>query len=79
MTLKSSYMNNSNALKPGGCFFGKTPNRNHYMPLAARLTPLSFHKWFNKKRGRPEITYVSYLLSTEYSRADQENIFEKRI
>jgi len=41
-------------LKPGGTFFGKTPNRNHYMPFIARITPLSFHKWFNKKRGRPE-------------------------
>jgi len=41
-------------LKPGGFFFGKTPNRNHYMPVVARITPLSFHKWFNKRRGRPE-------------------------
>src|SRR5690349_15763571 len=41
-------------LKPGGTFFGKTPNRNHYMPFIARMTPLSFHKWFNRKRGRPE-------------------------
>jgi SAM-dependent methyltransferase len=41
-------------LKPGGYFFGKTPNRNHYMPMVARITPLSFHKWFNRKRGRPE-------------------------
>lgn len=44
----------SRVLKPGGYFLAKTPNRNNYMPLAARLTPLSFHKWYNKKRGRPE-------------------------
>jgi SAM-dependent methyltransferase len=44
----------SSVLKPGGYFFGKTPNRHHYMPVIARLTPLSFHKWLNKKRGRPE-------------------------
>ena len=44
----------SRKLKPGGFFFGKTPNKNHYMPVVARMTPLSFHKWFNKKRGRPE-------------------------
>lgn len=44
----------SRVLRPGGFFLGKTPNRNHYMPLVARLTPLSFHKWFNSKRGRPE-------------------------
>ena len=48
-------------LKPGGIFFGKTPNRNHYMPLVARMTPLSFHKWFNRKRGRPEEhTFATY-------------------
>jgi SAM-dependent methyltransferase len=44
----------SRVLKPGGYFLGKTPNRNHYMPLVARITPLSFHKWYNRKRGRPE-------------------------
>lgn len=56
----------SKVLKPGGYFFGKTPNRNHYMPVAARLTPLSFHKWFNQKRGRPgEHTFEThYLLNT---------------
>lgn len=48
-------------LKPGGYFFGKTPNRNHYVPIAALLTPTSFHKWFNKKRGRPaEHTFPTF-------------------
>ncbi len=39
-------------LKPGGLFLGKTPNGTHYVTLIARLTPLSFHKAFNRMRGR---------------------------
>lgn len=39
-------------LKPGGCFLFKTPNRRHYMPLIARLSPLWFHKFVNRLRGR---------------------------
>lgn len=39
-------------LKPGGMFVAKTPNKNHYMPLIARLTPVSFHKFYNRLRGR---------------------------
>jgi SAM-dependent methyltransferase len=41
-------------LKPGGWFLAKTPNRWHYMPLAARLTPHRFHRYFNRLRGRAE-------------------------
>jgi ubiquinone/menaquinone biosynthesis C-methylase UbiE len=41
-------------LKPGGRFIAKTPNRRHYMPLVARLTPTSFHRLFNRLRGRAE-------------------------
>lgn len=40
-------------LKAGGRFIAKTPNAWHYMPLAARLTPHRFHRWFNRLRGRP--------------------------
>lgn len=40
-------------LRPGGRFLLKTPNRHHYVALAARLTPLWFHRWFNRLRGRP--------------------------
>jgi len=42
----------SRVLKPGGLFLAKTPNAWHYMPLIARLTPHSFHRWFNRMRGR---------------------------
>jgi len=41
-------------LKRGGLFLVKTPNRNHYISLAARITPLWFHQWFNSLRGREE-------------------------
>jgi ubiquinone/menaquinone biosynthesis C-methylase UbiE len=39
-------------LKPGGRFVFKTPNKWHYMPLVARLTPLRFHRYINRIRGR---------------------------
>jgi SAM-dependent methyltransferase len=39
-------------LKPGGRFLMKTPNRSHYVPLLARLTPLRFHRFLNRLRGR---------------------------
>jgi SAM-dependent methyltransferase len=41
-------------LKPGGWFLAKTPNRRHYMPLISRMTPTSFHRWVNARRGRQE-------------------------
>lgn len=31
-----------------------TPNRWHYVALAATITPLRFHVWFNEHRGRVE-------------------------
>ena len=39
-------------LKPGGKFLAKTPNRYHYVPTFARLTPLAFHQLVNRLRGR---------------------------
>lgn len=48
-------------LKKGGILIAKTPNRNHYMPLVARLTPTWFHKFYNKVRGRNETdTFKTY-------------------
>ncbi len=41
-------------LKPGGLFLALTPNKYHYVSALSSLTPTSFHKWYNKKRGREE-------------------------
>ena len=42
-------------LKRGGMFVFKTPNRKHYMPTIARLTPLRFHRYVNRLRGRADV------------------------
>ena len=42
-------------LKPGGVFLFKTPNKWHYMPTIARLTPHGFHQYVNRLRGRAEV------------------------
>jgi SAM-dependent methyltransferase len=39
-------------LRPGGGFLAKTPNKWHYVPLIARLTPHAFHRWVVRWRGR---------------------------
>jgi SAM-dependent methyltransferase len=41
-------------MKPGGHLLIHTPNRWHYVAIAATLTPTSFHAWFNARRGRVE-------------------------
>lgn len=41
-------------LRPGGRFLLKTPNRMHYVALAATLTPHWFHQKYNARRGRAE-------------------------
>ncbi len=41
-------------LKPGGRFLLLTPNRLHYVPLAAGLLPHRLHLWFNRRRGVEE-------------------------
>jgi SAM-dependent methyltransferase len=40
-------------LKPGGVFLFKTPNRLHYVPVLAQLTPHGAHQFVNRLRGRP--------------------------
>lgn len=42
-------------LKPGGLLLFKTPNKWHYMPTVARLTPHGFHRFINRLRGRAEV------------------------
>jgi SAM-dependent methyltransferase len=42
-------------LKPRGVLLFKTPNAAHYMPLIARLTPLGFHRFINRLRGRAAV------------------------
>lgn len=42
----------SRLLKPGGRFLFKTPNKWHYMPVIAKLTPHAFHRFYNRLRGR---------------------------
>ncbi len=41
-------------LKPGGSFLCLTPNKYHYVPVIASMTPFGFHKWYNRLRGREE-------------------------
>ena len=41
-------------MKPGAHLFVHTPNRWHYVALAATVTPIRFHVSFNERRGRPE-------------------------
>jgi len=41
-------------LRPNGIFLFKTPNKWHYMPTIARLTPHRFHQFVNRIRGRAE-------------------------
>lgn len=41
-------------LKPDGVFMFKTPNKWHYMPAIARVTPHWFHQFINHLRGRAE-------------------------
>jgi len=41
-------------LKPGGTFLFKTPNRLHYVPLLAQLTPHAAHEFVGRLRGRAE-------------------------
>jgi len=48
-------------LKPKGLLFIKTTNKYHYVPALAQITPLCFHKFYNKLRGREtEDTFPTY-------------------
>lgn len=41
-------------LKPGGLCVFLTPNVCHYVTVISRLTPVRFHRWVNKRRGRSD-------------------------
>jgi SAM-dependent methyltransferase len=41
-------------LRPAGAFVFQTPNKHHYVPAIARLTPQRFHVWVNNFRGVPD-------------------------
>ncbi|MBD3368618.1 MAG: methyltransferase domain-containing protein [Candidatus Eisenbacteria bacterium] len=41
-------------LRKGGSLYLKTPNLDHYVGVAGRLTPHWFHVAYNHRRGRPE-------------------------
>lgn len=41
-------------LRPKGVFVFQTPNKRHYVPAIASLTPQRFHLWVNKRRGVPD-------------------------
>ena len=49
------YKEVARVLKPGGVLLFKTPNKWHYMPTVARMTPHGFHQFVNRLRGRAEI------------------------
>jgi SAM-dependent methyltransferase len=38
-------------MKPGRYLVFHTPNRFHYVAMAAALTPTRFHRWYNAKRS----------------------------
>jgi len=59
-------------LKPGGVFLAKTPNSWHYMPVISRITPLAFHRYINKIRGREvEDTFPTCYAANSHSAINQ--------
>lgn len=56
-------------LKPGGTFLFKTPNKFHYMPAIARMTPHRFHQFVNRCRGRKEVDTFPTLYRANSARA----------
>jgi SAM-dependent methyltransferase len=48
-------------LRPGGCYAFRTPNRFHYVALAAQITPFSVHALIaNRLRGLPAEAHEPY-------------------
>ena len=55
---------------PGAHLLVHTPNRWHYVPVAAMVTPSGFHRWFNERRGREGAD----TFPTRYRANDQDTI-----
>lgn len=74
-------------LKPGGHFLALVPNRFHYVAVAARLTPIWFHRWYNRLRTgrRTDVFPTFYQLNTEadlvrfFGQADFETVMLRGI
>jgi SAM-dependent methyltransferase len=48
-------------LRPGGCFFFRTPNTRHFIPFITRITPHWFHRLVaNPLRGLPAASHDPY-------------------
>ena len=57
-------------LKPGSHLLIHTPNRWHYVTIAAALTPTRFHVWYTSKLGQDERD----TFPTRYRANDQKTI-----
>jgi SAM-dependent methyltransferase len=56
-------------IRPGGVCVMLTPNIFHYVTFISRVTPIRFHKWVNRLRGRPaEDTFpTAYRLNSPWA------------
>lgn len=61
-------------LRPGGRLIAKTPNQYHYVPLIAKLTPHSFHEYYNRKRGRSEVDTFPTVYACNSRKAMQREV-----
>ena len=62
-------------LKPGASFFFRTPNKNHYVSLIARMTPHWFHELAaNRARGLTDKAHDPY---QTYHRLNSQNDISK--
>jgi SAM-dependent methyltransferase len=52
---ETSFAEIHRVLKPDGLFIARTPNKHHYVPLIASMTPQWFHEYVNVKRGRAAV------------------------
>lgn len=52
---KATFKEIARVVRPGGLFLFKTPNKWHYVPTVARMSPHKFHERINRWRGRQSI------------------------